>query len=340
MPSFGNGKYGPFKPNGGSAGFWDNGSGETLTEAEALKRNAESSNPNDVNMALVKQMENMKREAMAKPADPASLYRNVRDQFGNLKSQYKLKVDQLHNKEVGPFADVTQTSSLPGLTNRLDGINLNTQGLQEIRNRATTQGTSTWGNLMLQQQQQEQSNAADSAASSSAGAAANSRSQLAMRGGLSGGAGERMSRFASRDAARAQQQVANQGITDRLGIRTKDEEQRLGLLTQLPGMEVNALQPELQKADMWSKVAQSDNDQAAKLGLANRDFEFNRQKYNTDNSLNTDKFNIGNAMDAGKYNIGNDFAENKQKTDFDLKRYEEQMKAWAAEKQAEATRNS
>lgn len=148
-------------------------------------------------------------------------------------------------------------------------------GLGLLQAEATREGPSAWRTL-------EEAQQADQLARQSAGQLAQGQSQLAMRGGLRSGAGERM---ASNMAA--QNLLGRQNIS-RMGAMG-DEQRRMQAMQNLPAAE-------LQEAT----------------------FQRGTQQYNIDNALR----------------------EQYQKRIKEAKDYEEQMRAWGAERTAAATPSS
>lgn len=213
------------------------------------------------------------------------------DENGNLLPQFK----------------VGFTSNVDELNNRLSGINLNTDALKKLREIGLSEGPSKWADLQTQSQKQQEMNAATNAATGNRGATAAGLGNLARSGGLSSGARERLQEQGSRDLAMGQQNIANQGIMARLGIASQDEQNKLGVLSALPGQEVQALQPQFQKASMWAQLADSEAGRRQNLDLAN-----------TANTLG-----VKQNEDAAR-----------------LKKYEEDMKAYAADQSAKAQAQS
>lgn len=227
------------------------------------------------------------------------------DDSGNLKSQYQLK----------NFGDVNYNSQLPGLENKLSGINLNTEGLQEIRKRALSNQPSEWANLLTEQQKLDEQNRGGNAQQQQASATSGAQGALAMRGGLSSGARERVQTAGSGQLAQTLQDVANQGQQARIGIGLQDEAQKNQMLMALPGFENQALQPELAKTSLWSGVATNDANQGYNAANANRAY-----------SSAVDQANKTNAMN-----------ENARLDTSNLGAYAEQMKAYTGNQQAKAT---
>lgn len=125
-------------------------------------------------------------------------------------------------------------------------VNLNTQGLEALRGRALSTGPSQWANMMAQKQGLEQTQAADDLAQAQAGQRSQAMADLAERGGLSDQARERLAMQGMNTGMLGRQQVNRQGMLDRMNIGLQDEQQKLGILQNLPGQELAALQPQFQ----------------------------------------------------------------------------------------------
>lgn len=164
------------------------------------------------------------------------------------------------------------------------------EGYQAIKKEATRTGPSQWLNLAQQKQQLEQAQANDSANSGVMAGNAQARSTLAMRGGLSAGARERLGSQMQRDMVGARQKVAGEGILARANLNVQDEQNRLGQLQ----------------------------------NFANAEGQLT--KYNTDISNRGQEFNILQGLQEGA-----------RGDEWKMRQYEEQMKKWAAGKQADAT---
>lgn len=161
--------------------------------------------------------------------------------------------------------------------------NLNTGYLDQMREDGLRKPgeQSQWRGLMEQQIQ----NRAGQAAAGAQAQTQNAMSNLAMQGGLRGGAAERMASSGARNAAQAKQGVLGQ----RLQLDIQDETMRGQQLANLGNAEMGAAQMQNQ----------------------------------------TDQFNIQNSLN-----------ENLQYRADNVNAYNEQMRAWAAEKTAAATPSS
>lgn len=99
-------------------------------------------------------------------------------------------------------------------------------------------GQTPWQQMMMGRQGIEEAGARDMAARQSAGMGQNIWNQLAMRGGAGAGARERAAQMGKRAGFGALQNVGQQGRLARADIGLRGEEQRLGMLGHLPGMEL------------------------------------------------------------------------------------------------------
>lgn len=246
------------------------------------------------------------------------------DANGNVKDQYRLNPNTI----AGP-GQVNMQSILPGLENRFGGINADQRGIEAVRDRALGTGDSPWLKLQMEKQGQDEQNALQKASSTGAGNAANAESNLAMRGGISSGARERLARNSAFNMDQSLQDVRNQGAQNRTNLNIADEATKTGLLSQLPGMEIANVQPELSKAEYLGNMGSTE--QARNLDTAFK---------NVANTTDVNKYNAGATTDANKYNIQNALNDILQKRAYDTAGYSEDMRAWAAGKSADAQSNA
>jgi len=248
------------------------------------------------------------------------------DSNGNLKSNYMStadrgttfygNIDELNNRN---------NKSSENLNNRLSGIQLNKDALQELRRRSMDNGPSAWANIATQQQGIEEATNRDRAATQAASANEAARSDMASQGGMSAGARERLARNSQRDLAGARQDVARGGSTQRLAISAQDDANKTDILKALPGMEVQALQPEFKKAEMQTGLETSNNDAWRQLSES----EATRHQA-------MDESQRQREQQANQFNISNAINQNTLKNVSNLSNYGEQMKQWAAFKQSKA----
>lgn len=84
---------------------------------------------------------------------------------------------------------------------------------------ATTTDASPWANMGTNQQASDQAGSLASSGGIQAGALNQASSNMAMRGGLGGGAASRLGRASVDNAAMAQQNINRQGASDALGAK-------------------------------------------------------------------------------------------------------------------------
>ena len=242
-----------------------------------------------------------------KPESP--VYSTILDPNGRLGSDYKSKlptqvqagsITEYDKLTAGPALErksIGFSSAMGDAQTRFANIQADQRGMNALRDRALATGPSAWANLQTQQQKLGEQTALDQSAKAQSGAMANAMSNMAMRGGVGGGASMRAARQSAQDQALAAQGVRRQGQMDRLGIATSDEQMRQQALSQLPAAELAWLQPQMDKAKMLTG-----------LQMEEQGRRLDADKYNSMSKMEADKFNTLNAQDVQKYNIGNDLA--------------------------------
>ncbi len=184
----------------------------------------------------------------------------------------------------------------PEVQKRLDALALDTRGLEAFRNEALRRGPSSWAKLSTRKQFAEEADARDRAKQEARSSQAQAEADLAMRGGLSGGARERLTAGGARNLLAMSQDVGRQGGLNRMQIGINDEQNRISQLGMLPGMENSNLQAQLQKENLWENARQSDLQRTQ--------------------------------------------AENERRNQWNQMLYQQQMQAWASNRQAQATENA
>jgi hypothetical protein len=164
---------------------------------------------------------------------------------------------------------------------------LNTQGLDKLREIGLGTGPSAWAQARGQELNTQQGQGLQNAAAQNASAQAQAQSQLAQRGGISSGSRERLALQGQRQGFLGQQAQTLQGQNAQNALATEDQQRRTNVLEQLPGQEMGAEQTR----------------------------------------RGAEQFNIQNAL-----------KENQAARDYEQSKYQAQMQAWAAQKQAEAIR--
>lgn len=111
------------------------------------------------------------------------------------------------------------------------------EAVQKLKEQAFAQGDSPWAKLQQQKLALEQAGLMDTAAKQGLQAMSQGQAQLAMSGGLSSGARERMARMGARDLMMARQGISRQGAQDRMGIQEQDLARKQGLLSDFANAE-------------------------------------------------------------------------------------------------------
>ena len=247
---------------------------------------------------------------------------------GNLKKQYQmanpkdlkatdLTVGKLKSGGKLGANEVGMKSIMTDAKNRYNGVKVNDQGLKEIRSRATGQGPSAWANLATDRQKLDERTAIEDQAQSSAGNMANAMSQVAMRGGLSGGAALRAAKDGANSSNLEAQKLRRQGMGDRLGIGLADETMKTDLLKSLPQAELARAGFDMDKANALTGIQSDEQARNLQKDQFNSTQDFDADKFNVLNTQDVSKYNIGNAMDKDKFNIGNDMDLGKFNTGLD-----------------------
>jgi hypothetical protein len=190
---------------------------------------------------------------------------------------------------------LSQFNTLPETENRLGGIQLNKNPLQNLESYATGTGDSPWAAAQLAALNQQTGQAQGQVGQMVQGATDSARDTLASHGGLTTGAAENLARNQQNNLVTGRQNVVGQNISGALGIRAQDAANRLGVAENLPGQEVQSTQPDLQKASIWGQAAQGTaNNGLAGLGALNT---FNQQLYENqikDEAGKTEAMAMGN----------------------------------------------
>lgn len=182
------------------------------------------------------------------------------------------------------------------LANQFDPIVLNTQGLDKFRQEALRDGPSVWAGLQDERLNQQNEYAMDNIMRTQRGQTNQAIADMASSGGVANASRERLAQQAMRNAMFNRQEQRQNFGDQRLNVQIQDEQNRVNQLGQLPGMELQALQPQFQ----------------------NREFEAKAREFDINNALSE--------RDASRA--------------FEMDRYKEYMKDKAAQRQADATRDS
>lgn len=172
--------------------------------------------------------------------------------------------------------DMSGVTSLGGQAKSLlGGVNVNQSGIDAFSKEALRTGPSQWAQDATKQQNYLSMQAKDQGAATTQGATASARAQLAARGGLSGGAAERLAQGGANNYLNMTQGVNNTETNNDMQIGMNDEQNRLSALGQLPGMQMADANFGLQKA-------------TTQLGADSQD---NQNQFNANANLN--QWNLG-----------------------------------------------
>lgn len=195
-----------------------------------------------------------------------------------------------------PTYDPKTQSMSPMAMELTNSIPSDRRGIDQFRAEALKKGPSAYAMLANKMQNESALKARDRAAKESASTAEGAGNALAMRGGATGGARERIATSAADNLMNLNQDISSQDTMNRLQIAANDEQNHMSRLGMLPGLENTASAPDFQKAQI-------------QLGARGQD-------------------------------IGRAVGEKQGQNLFDMTAYQEAMKSWAANRQANATENS
>ncbi len=124
---------------------------------------------------------------------------------------------------------------------------LNTKGMDMFRTDATRTGQSAWDRLAKTSNAAKMSDQMENAQKQAQSQTAATMDDLAARGGLSSGARERTAQAGQKNYLAMAQDLTRQGNLNDLQIDVNDEQNRMAQLGQLPGMELQQIQPMVQE---------------------------------------------------------------------------------------------
>lgn len=159
----------------------------------------------------------------------------------------------------------------------LSGNNLDMSGINKFQAQADQQGPSNWAQQAGNQQNYLAMQAKDQGAATVAGQGAGARAALASRGGLSAGAAERTAQGGANNYLNMIQGVNNQTAQNQMQIGMNDEQNKISMMSQVPGMQMGAANFGLQKT-------------TAQLGANSADVSNAMQGAQAQNSFNTNQY--------------------------------------------------
>lgn len=150
--------------------------------------------------------------------------------------------------------DPNTMAMAPQVQNELNGVNLDTRGLDKFRNEALRTGPSRWAGLQVGKTYGEEQAARERAKQEALSGTSQAQSDLAMHGGLSSGARERTAQTGQRSELAMSQQAGRQGAQNRLQVGINDESNRIAQLSQLPAFEQQVYGNQFQKAQALNQA--------------------------------------------------------------------------------------
>jgi hypothetical protein len=165
----------------------------------------------------------------------------------------------------------------PGVEQALAKINLDMSGVNALEQEATRGGPSAWGLSAMRKAGIQEQDARERAKQEAISSGEAAKTSLAMRGGLSSGAGERLANQVAQQTIEGSQDAGRQGDLNRISLQMGDEQNRLSALSQLPGAQQNVAQFGLTKTA--ASTAAKEADQANLLNEALRKQGFKQGKY-------------------------------------------------------------
>lgn len=153
------------------------------------------------------------------------------------------------------FSPIIDMNSLQG---ELNAIPVDMSGIDAFRSQALRTGPSTWANLAKTTAAAQEANQKEQAKTAANSNEAQADDQLAMSGGLSSGARERVAEGGATNSMQAIQDLTRQGNINDLQIGENDEQNRISQLGSLPGMENQAIAPLFQKASILTNAQEQE----------------------------------------------------------------------------------
>ncbi len=353
-----------FKVNTNINPFGGNSGGGTLGNFDVIGNTLDKANP------YVKKDQAKQAAAAATAAGGGSVgeveslikkylpeYKSPLDKQGNLPDQLKAIAEGVQAGTISAppalAAALANASTYNAATTNVAGPDQT--ALNAIKARAMATGDSPWATLQKQQNELARIDQMDQAGGSALGAADLARSQLAMKGGLQSGAAERIAESSARDLNANRAGIGRAAQANALGIGISDDQTKMALLSQIPGMDLANAGFNLNQAQFNTGATNKANEFNANANNATSQFnanatnqigEFNSgqaldvTKANAANALNASEFNSNANNAANQFNIGNTLAGMQGQNAFNAYTYGQQMQGYGAAKSSDAVANS
>lgn len=160
----------------------------------------------------------------------------------------------------------------------LDAIRPDMGGLEAFRAQAMRSGPSAWAGLQRGRIGLEAAGAKDRGLRESGARAADASSRLAMRGGVTSGARERIAKQGLRDALDMSRSIEHDKGVNLLQTDINDEQNRIQQLGMLGSVQNQYLQPQFEKAKLTGQAHQFDIGQTVGEGQRANDFAMDKYK--------------------------------------------------------------
>jgi hypothetical protein len=303
---------------GGPGGVGSGSGGFTYSPGKTLER-WDINGSKGKNKAK-KQADKITKETGDRPELTA--FKSILDAQGNLGDAFRVSA--------GPLVTAGNVNAGAVGAGQLDlnALKSDPRALDAMRSRALG-GESPWLKMQLEKQGLEELTARDRAGEEALSGAALARSQLAMRGGLSGGARERIAMGAERNLNATRQGVGRAGQMDRLSLGIADDQTKMALLNSTAGLDLShgAQAQDMSKFNVGTKL------DADKF---NTGLNFDAQKFNVANTFDADKFNAGNQQQVNLANQSAQLGGRAGENTFNMDKFKTDMMGYAAGKQGAA----
>lgn len=255
-----------------------------------------------------------------KPASPA--FTSIQNPNGSLESDYTMSApSEVQASKIGSGGQITPGSvsfknivAAPAVgfksiqdqaKDNYDAVQLDQRGMDAMRERSLSTDLDPTTKAAMDRQRFDEQNNVDLAQKGAAGATAAAAGSIGMRGGLGGGAQERIAASGAQNAMDEAQNVHRQGSSDRLGLEGQDAGLKANLLSNLPSAELAWAQPAMHKADVMTGIQGDERNLGVSTDMANRDYTTNVDKTNSEAGLDVSKTNVSNNMEGQRFNILN-----------------------------------
>jgi HSP20 family molecular chaperone IbpA len=201
-----------------------------------------------------KDLKSLSKQLQAKDKEYAARQKGQNADGSFVRPEY----ESLINKDTG-LLDSSYT-----LGDKWQNVEADQTGLNKFKGEALRDaGTaSAWGNMMTQKADMEKQAELDRVAASQNAGIKSAYDDLAAQGGLSGGSRERIASSGLRDIMRGRQDVRRNAMADKMQISTTDEENRMKMLAQVPGMDMQQANLAMQNQQGSLAAKQFDTQQA------------------------------------------------------------------------------